>query len=189
MDGNMNNGFQDPNAGFQNNQQDLGNAGFAQDPNQAAGFAQDPNQAAGFANTGYYDPNAAYQQQNFQQPDFQQQGFQQPGFQQAGYQQAGFQATHDWGSTPAGGQRSMKGIPAMICGLCSLGFFWLGFTVAFFIPAALGVVGIVLGSQAIKANGQDTKGKVGLITGIIGIVLPILIFTIACSVGIAEALK
>ena len=179
MDGNMNNGFQDPNAGFQNNQQDLGNAGFAQDPNQAAGFA----------NTGYYDPNAAYQQQNFQQPDFQQQGFQQPGFQQAGYQQAGFQTTNDWGSTPVGGQRSMKGIPAMVCGLCSLGFFWLGFTVAFFIPAALGVVGIVLGSQAIKANGQDTKGKVGIITGIIGIVLPILIFTIACSVGIAEALK
>lgn len=168
MDGNMNNGFQDPNAGFQN--QGAGfqdpNAGFA---NPNAGFQNtvDTQNQAGFASTGYYDPNAAYQQ---------------PGF-----QTAGFQATNDWGASAP--QQSKKGIPALICGICGVAFFWLGFTAAFFIPVALGIVGIVMGSMAIKANGKDVKGKVGLILGIVAIALPILIFTIACSVGVAQALK
>lgn len=157
MDGNMNN-------------QQYNNTAF---PEQGAGF-QDPNagmnnmnqQAPGFASTGYYDPNAAYQQ---------------PGF-----QTAGFQTSPEWAAQSAGGAQSKKGIPAMICGICAVAFFWLGFTAAFFVPVACGIVGIVLGSQAIKANGKDTKGRVGVICGIIGVVIPVLIFIIACAVGIAS---
>lgn len=65
------------------------------------------------------------------------------------------------------------GIASIVTGSCGLG-------------VALGIVAIVLSSKSKAANGPTTFGKVGLITGIIGIVygLPATICTFACGGGL-----
>lgn len=75
-------------------------------------------------------------------------------------------------------------IACMACGIASIVTGSVG------IGIALGIAAIILSSKSKAVNGPTTFGKVGLITGIIGIAygLPALICTIACGGGLFGAI-
>ena len=178
MDGNFNNGFQDPNAGFQDP-----NAGFQNNFNNNQGFApgyQDPNAAfqnnmnamnnpQGYAAPTYQDPNMGYNAMN----------------QTPGYNTAGFYA-----SNPAayGSPVSKKSTGSLVCGIIGLCLSWLSiFVFTIWIPLTLGIIATALGGVSVKRDEKKGKAIAGLVMGAITILLSI-IFVAAIGAALYEEL-
>ena len=72
-------------------------------------------------------------------------------------------------------------IACMVCGIASIATDAVGY----FVSVALGIAAIILSSKSKAVNGPTVFGKVGLITGIIGVAygLPTTICTFLCNSG------
>lgn len=88
-------------------------------------------------------------------------------------------------NTPAPGKGAAIG--SLVCGILSIVFWFFGFTA--FLSLVLGIVGLILASNAKKAGFENGLRTAGFVTSIIGTVFGALIFVscVACAGCIGAA--